>query len=193
MAEKRQAARPGWLAAGLAVLALVLAGLPFAGQGLPVTLYEGDALHLVDIVLRMALDAELPHRDFMTPLGVLGFAPIAGFVALGLGFGHAFLAAQALVADFEAARDIKTLVGQIWDAAAQQTQQGYDCNTGAAACTLPVKGKMQLVVPTDADKALLKTVLQEKVLPKWAARCSADCVAGFNATIGKELGLTAKK
>jgi TRAP-type C4-dicarboxylate transport system substrate-binding protein len=91
------------------------------------------------------------------------------------------------------ASNIKTLVGQIWDAAAQQTQQGYDCNTGAAACTLPVKGKMQLVVPSDADKALLKTVLQEKVLPKWAARCSADCVTGFNATVGKELGLTAKK
>lgn len=38
MAEKRQAAQPGRLAAGMAVLALVLAGLPFAGQGLPVTL-----------------------------------------------------------------------------------------------------------------------------------------------------------
>ncbi|RLL61935.1 hypothetical protein [Paenirhodobacter hankyongi] len=98
MAEKRQAAQPGRLAAGMAVLALVLAGLPFAGQGLPVTLYEGDAQHLVDIVLRMALFGELPHRDFMTPLGVLGFAPIAGFVRLGLSFGPAFLAAQALVA-----------------------------------------------------------------------------------------------
>lgn len=98
MAEKRQAAQPGRLAAGMAVLALVLAGLPFAGQGLPVTLYEGDAQHLVDIVLRMALFGELPHRDFMTPLGVLGFAPIAGVVRLGLSFGPAFLAAQALVA-----------------------------------------------------------------------------------------------
>ncbi|RWR44458.1 hypothetical protein EOW65_18730 [Sinirhodobacter ferrireducens] len=99
MAEtRRTAARPGRLAAGMAVFALALAALPFVGQGLPVTLYEGDALHLVDIVLRMALFGELPHRDFMTPLGILGFAPIAGFARLGLDFAHAFLAAQALVA-----------------------------------------------------------------------------------------------
>lgn len=96
------------------------------------------------------------------------------------------------VRDFIAS-NVKGLVSDIWDAAAAQTQQGYDCNTGAAACTLPVKGKMKLVVPTDADKAVLKTILQDKILPKWAARCSADCVASFNATIGKELGLTAKK
>lgn len=97
MAEKRQAAQPGRLAAGMAILALVLAALPLAGQGLPVTHYEGDALHLADLTLRMAA-GELPHRDFMTPLGVLGLAPIAGFARFGLGFAHAFLAAQALVA-----------------------------------------------------------------------------------------------
>jgi TRAP-type C4-dicarboxylate transport system substrate-binding protein len=96
------------------------------------------------------------------------------------------------VRDF-VATNVKTLVSDIWDAAAAQTQEGYDCNTGAAACKQAVKGKMKLVVPSDADKALLKSVLQEKILPKWAARCSADCVAGFNSTIGKELGVSAKK
>jgi len=81
----------------------------------------------------------------------------------------------------------------MWDGAAAQTQEGYDCNTGAAACKLPVKGKMTLVKSTDADRALLKKVMQETVLPKWAARCSADCVRDFNANIGKIVGLTAKK
>ena len=66
-------------------------------------------------------------------------------------------------------------------------------STGAAACTLPVKGKMKLVQPTDADRALLKKVLQESILPKWAARCSADCVKSFNDTIGKTLNVTASK
>ena len=88
---------------------------------------------------------------------------------------------------------IKTMVDDIWKAAADQTQQGYDCNTGAAACTLPVKGKMTLVKPTDADRALLKKVLEESVLPKWAARCSASCVTSFNETIGKTVGMTARK
>lgn len=89
--------------------------------------------------------------------------------------------------------NITTLVDDIWEAAARQTQEGYDCNTGAAACSQPVKGKMKLVEPTDADRALIKKVLQESVLPKWAARCSAECVSDFNATIGKQVGLTASK
>jgi TRAP-type C4-dicarboxylate transport system substrate-binding protein len=89
--------------------------------------------------------------------------------------------------------NIKTLVNDIWDAAARQTQEGYDCNTGAAGCPNPVRGKMKLVQPTDADRALLKKLLQEQILPKWAARCSDSCVASFNDTVGKQLGLTAKK
>ena len=44
-----------------------------------------------------------------------------------------------------------------------------------------------------ADRALLKKVTQEAVLPKWAARCSAQCVKDFNATVGKTLGVTASK
>ena len=89
--------------------------------------------------------------------------------------------------------NIKNMVGNMWDAAAAQTQQGYDCNTGAAACSNPVKGKMALVKPSDADRALLKKIMQEQVLPKWAARCSATCVQDFNATVSKVVGLTAKK
>jgi Bacterial extracellular solute-binding protein, family 7 len=89
--------------------------------------------------------------------------------------------------------NMKTLMDDIWKAAADQTQQGYDCNTGADACTLPVKGKMKLVQPSEGDRELLKKVLQGSILPKWAARCSADCVKSFNETIGKSLGVTASK
>ncbi|MDO5691172.1 MAG: TRAP transporter substrate-binding protein [Pseudomonadota bacterium] len=87
---------------------------------------------------------------------------------------------------------VNTMVNQIWDAAARQTQEGYDCNTGAAACTQPVKGKMTLVQPSAADRELL-TKIREQVIAKWAQRCSAQCVRDFNATIGKQLGVTAKK
>jgi TRAP-type C4-dicarboxylate transport system substrate-binding protein len=88
---------------------------------------------------------------------------------------------------------IDKLMNDMWDAAARQTQLGYDCNGGAAACTLPVKGKMKIVQPSAADKALLKKLTGEVVLPKWAARCSDSCVSDFNATIGKSLGFVAKK
>jgi len=89
--------------------------------------------------------------------------------------------------------NIDTMVDDIWKAAGEQTQQGYDCNTGADACTLPVKGSMTLVEPTDADRDLLKKVLSESILPKWAARCSAECVESFNNTVGKTLDVTASK
>ncbi|MBS8225907.1 hypothetical protein DYI42_06630 [Vannielia litorea] len=58
--------------------------------------HEGDMLHLLEIVFRMA-DGEWPHLDFMTPIGFMAFAPIALFVKLGAGVGHAILYAQALV------------------------------------------------------------------------------------------------
>jgi TRAP-type C4-dicarboxylate transport system substrate-binding protein len=85
------------------------------------------------------------------------------------------------------------LVDNIWDAAGQQTQMGFDCNSGAAACKLPVKGKMVLVQPTAADRQLLKQTLEEKILPKWAARCSSACVQEFNTRLGPVLGLSARK
>ncbi len=88
--------------------------------------------------------------------------------------------------------EVDGLVNNIWDAAAKQTQEGYDCNTGAAACTQPLKGKMVLVQPSEADRALLKDI-RDKVVTKWAQRCSASCVQDFNATIGKQLGIVAKK
>ena len=44
-----------------------------------------------------------------------------------------------------------------------------------------------------ADRAMLKKIVDETMLPKWAARCSAECVADFNATIGKAAGVVAKK
>ena len=89
--------------------------------------------------------------------------------------------------------EVKGLEKNIWDAAALHTEQGYLCNSGAAACTLGAKGKMTLVTPSAADIALLKKIVNETMVPAWAARCSADCVAGFNSTIGKVVGVTAVK
>ena len=90
-------------------------------------------------------------------------------------------------------KNFDVMTDQIWDAAGKETQEGYDCNTGAEACTQPVKGKMKLVEPTEADRELLKKIASETVVPKWAARCSAECVQDFNDTIGKKLGITASK
>ena len=89
--------------------------------------------------------------------------------------------------------EVKTLEKNIWDAAALHTEQGYLCNSGAAACTLGTKGKMTLVKPSAADVALLKKIVDDTMVPTWAGRCSAECVAGFNDTIGKVMGIKAAK
>ena len=95
----RSSAAAGWpLMVGLALFSVVLAGVPLLADGIAITQHEGDTLHLADLVLRMAEKGQMPHRDFMTPLGIAGLWPIAAFVQAGLGLGHAFLAAQALVA-----------------------------------------------------------------------------------------------
>lgn len=88
-------------------------------------------------------------------------------------------------------KEIAGLEDRIWKAAAEETQQGYDCNAGKDSCTMGTKAKMTVVPVSDADKALLKKALTDTVLPKWAARCQGDCVATFNDSIGKVVGLTA--
>lgn len=90
-------------------------------------------------------------------------------------------------------REIQVLEKNVWDAAANFTQQGYECNAGTDKCTLGVKGKMKVVQPSAADQALLKKVLSEVTVPKWAERCSAACVADYNATVAKIVGIPAVK
>ena len=88
--------------------------------------------------------------------------------------------------------EINGLEDRIWKAAALETQQGYDCNAGKDNCTMGTKAKMTVVPVSDSDKALLKKVMAETVVPKWAARCSGDCVPAWNDSIGKVVGITAK-
>ena len=87
-----------WRLSAFALIVMaVLGGVALAKGGFYLGMHEGDAIHLAEIVLRMA-DGQWPHLDFMTPLGVLSAAPIALFVQLGFGIGHAILLAQVLVA-----------------------------------------------------------------------------------------------
>jgi len=88
---------PAFLGVFLVFVMLLLAGVSLAKGGLYIAKHEGDTLHLLQIVLREAR-GQWPHLDFETPIGVLATAPIALFVRLGAGIGHAALYAQALVA-----------------------------------------------------------------------------------------------
>ncbi|MDJ0628646.1 MAG: hypothetical protein QNJ44_10340 [Rhodobacter sp.] len=88
---------PALLFGFLVAVIVILAGVTLAKGGFFIAKHEGDTLHLLQIVFRMA-SGEWPHLDFMTPIGWLAFAPIALFVNLGMGIGHAILFSQILVA-----------------------------------------------------------------------------------------------
>jgi len=86
-----------YLGGFLGAVAVILSGAALIKGGFYVGKHEGDTLHLLQMVLRMA-DGDWPHLDFHTPIGVLATAPIVLFVKAGLGVGMAILAAQVLVA-----------------------------------------------------------------------------------------------
>lgn len=90
-------ARTGILFAVMALAVLVFGGVPLLKGALYLGKHEGDAMHLADLVLRMA-EGQLPHLDFMTPIGFLAIYPIALFVKAGAGLGYAIFYAQLLVA-----------------------------------------------------------------------------------------------
>ena len=98
----------------VALFAIELLALMLPSK-LMITGHEGDLMHMLDASLRMA-SGELPHLDFMTPIGILGFAPVAGFLALGLTVGKATLLAEAAV--------LALMLPIIWWVAATRLSRG---------------------------------------------------------------------
>lgn len=85
------------LAVFMAVFLAAYAFLTFSKGGFFIGRHEGDTLHLLQMLFRMQ-DGDWPHFDFVTPIGILAFAPIVVFLKLGFGAGQAMLAGQYLVA-----------------------------------------------------------------------------------------------
>ena len=85
------------LAVFMAVLLVAYATLTFLKGGFFIGKHEGDTLHLLQMLFRMQ-GGDWPHFDFVTPIGILAFAPIVVFLKLGFGAGQAILAGQFLVA-----------------------------------------------------------------------------------------------
>ncbi len=89
--------------------------------------------------------------------------------------------------------NIEILIQNLWSYSEILTQRGIDCNTGRQECPAMPRGQMTLVLPTPADLATVKRLAVQKVLPKWAERCSDACVTDYNQTIGKLLNTSIKK
>lgn len=88
----------------------------------------------------------------------------------------------------------KELTDKQWQfGGVELTQDGIDCNAGrAAGCkvgTLSKDSPMVEVKATDADKATLKKILAESVLPSWVKRCGARCGEIYNDIVAPISGV----
>ncbi len=90
------------------------------------------------------------------------------------------------------AAEITKLSHSIWDRAAFETTQGLNCNSGQGECSLGTRSNMSLARVSDADRALLSRMLRQVVVKRWAQRCSADCVARWNGSVGKVVNIHAQ-
>ena len=79
----------------------------------------------------------------------------------------------------------------VFDQNVRENDIGLACNTGGT-CPEGPPGKMILVNTATGDLELRRKALLEQVLPRWAARCGAECVRNWNDSAGKVVNLTAK-
>ncbi len=115
------------LAGVLISLMIVLVGASLAPGAFFVGKHEGDMFHLLQVLFRME-HGQLPHEDFVTPIGVLAFAPIVVFLKAGFGVGKAFLLGQALVA--------VAFFPAVWWVSASRFRGGWACLFGAGVMVL---------------------------------------------------------
>lgn len=84
---------------------------------------------------------------------------------------------------------LRGLEDSIFELAATETETGLACNTDGP-CPHGDPAGMTLVPLTEADEALRAEAVKTAILPAFAERCGAECVATWNETIGAELGIT---
>jgi TRAP-type C4-dicarboxylate transport system substrate-binding protein len=118
--------------------------------------------------------------------------------ALPLSWGLSIFAANggawnALPADLKALlkRELPKLESAIWQEAERETTEGIACNVGGAACTSGKRGSMVVVPASAADERLRQRIFSETVLPRWLARCGAECAAFWNDHLAPAAGVRA--
>jgi hypothetical protein len=87
--------------------------------------------------------------------------------------------------------ELRGLGDAILARAKTKTATGIACNTGTGPCP-DAPASMRLVPLTAAAEALRKRAFAEAILPAFAQRRGAACVATWHATIGKLVGATSR-
>jgi TRAP-type C4-dicarboxylate transport system substrate-binding protein len=80
-----------------------------------------------------------------------------------------------------------------WANAQTEDEEALNCLSGRGECTKGETGTVTLTTPSADDVKARNLVLKDYVLKKWAARCSAECITNWNATVAKVVGVKAVK
>jgi len=82
------------------------------------------------------------------------------------------------------------LEDEIWASIKVADTQGMACNA-SGPCPWGPPGGMIPVEPNAQDKAMLKKIVQDYVLQRWAKRCGEACAKEWNDTIGRVVDVKA--
>ncbi|MFT3812550.1 MAG: TRAP transporter substrate-binding protein [Acidovorax sp.] len=109
-------------------------------------------------------------------------------------FGANLAAWNGLPPDLRALlrRELPKLESAIWADAERYAAEGLACASGGAGCHLPRKGppgRMTVVPVSPQDGQLRSQIFETVVLRRWLQRCTVDCVALWNQTIGAARGV----
>ncbi|RYJ03272.1 MAG: ABC transporter substrate-binding protein [Acetobacteraceae bacterium] len=80
---------------------------------------------------------------------------------------------------------------EIWQAAGQETEEGFACNAGRPECRLGTPGHMVLLEDSPQERRRRDELLRDAVLPAWVRRCGSECAEAWNATIAPVRGILA--
>ncbi|MET3182576.1 TRAP-type C4-dicarboxylate transport system, substrate-binding protein [Variovorax sp. YR750] len=119
--------------------------------------------------------------------------------AMPLNWGVAVFAANresfdALPPDLQALlrKELPRLETAVWAQSERETEEGIACNTGAAGCSRPTKGRMLAVRPSPQDEARRRDIFATRVLPGWVQRCGPVCATAWNQTLAPVVGIQAR-
>jgi len=87
---------------------------------------------------------------------------------------------------------IGELEADIWNAAEQETEDGFACNAGQPSCRAGRAGRMQIVPVSEEDERRRRTLLRDVVLPNWLERCGPGCADAWNETLAASVGIPAR-
>ncbi len=87
---------------------------------------------------------------------------------------------------------IGELEAEIWTAAEQDTEDGFDCNAGLPSCRGGQPARMQIVPVSEEDERRRRILLRDVVLPNWLERCGPSCADAWNESLAASVGIPAR-